>query len=787
LSLQCRVLSTKYIIYLLLIRQVSGHFMTIIRPLLFVFFAVFLSASAFAESDEKTLPGQGILDKLRNEKVDPRMAESVIPKFMDGPTKDDIVYRMLKRGLGDPAIHALSYFSPKEKDAGFGGVTAVTYVLSFFPYIALVVSSIFTAYMFFAGMFSTATTGELLGKKWDTWTMPVRTSTAYIFLLPVPPFSPFSGIQVIVLVLSLLGIGMASATFTAVVKHVVGSPTITIMPADAHQFVYDIAKANLCMDLGRKHGVLDPAKKENEVKELKYTIGSAFIPVGREDNQNEIMHTSIKHRFEFGKNGVCGHTTIEVPVKLNPNNIFRDNLLSDQLKYTIDLQVKTEIPKIISAVSRRMHNKIAYQMLNNEEIVYDDVWRLEVAKLIDTETKYVEGRLNKAATLKGKQDDLVDSFTEELTRYGFATAGMVYWSLERRQDAFINAVQDALPKFNSYSETAYSFNRFAYESTYGQQLRKEAAALKGALDVYIRRFHPNKGLQQIYEKTTDDSNLSQAMSDLSTYIGGLFLSMPRKFAGGDENNPSPLLEVKLLGQAMQASVLSVIAVQYFKDKLGFFGKWIPSIGDDGDEKQSAVGGIVSSLVSTLLKIMLLLGFIYANILPSMPYLMWTIAVVGYVIYVFESLIACNFWIAMKAHPDGEGFIGKSGAGYPIIMTLILYPILMIAGLLIGMAILRLGGWLINLTLEPFWQDMSTDGVNLASFIGMLVVNAIMYLLLIYKSLSLTYETPTGILRWMGIGSHFTDMGEKQAQQQALTTGGTSSQMISETFSHAASR
>ena len=136
-----------------------------------------------------------------------------------------------------------------------------------------------------------------------------------------------------------------------------------------------------------------------------------------------------------------------------------------------------------------------------------------------------------------------------------------------------------------------------------------------------------------------------------------------------------------------------------------------------------------------------------------------------------ALVASPFWAAMHAHPDGDDFMGRAGSGYPILMTLLLHPLLMIVGLIAGMAILRVAGWFMGLFLFDAMQDMNSGGINVTSLFGMLTMWAITMIVVTYKCMSLTYELPDHVLKWMGVGGQFSDLGEREGQQQTLAIGG----------------
>ena len=155
--------------------------------------------------------------------------------------------------------------------------------------------------------------------------------------------------------------------------------------------------------------------------------------------------------------------------------------------------------------------------------------------------------------------------------------------------------------------------------------------------------------------------------------------------------------------------------------------------------------------------------LFTVVLPTMPLVMWIVGCLGYLIYVVEALVASPFWMVMHSHPDGDEVFGKGASGYPIVMTIVLYPSLMVFGLAAGMQIVHAMGWITwTLALPAITATLGESSLLLTSLLGVLLIYGMLVLALIYKSFSLVHELPNSILQWMGVGSHFADLGERDA-------------------------
>jgi len=700
------------------------------------------------------LPGQQYLNQFQNSLANNGVAKHLPPGFTDGPSSHDLTYRMIRRLLGDPAVQALGYFHKHDNKPG--GITAITLTLGLFPFIAMFVSSILIMYWITTGMFLTTATGELLGKKWETWSMPIRSSVSYAMLWPLPGFAPLSGVQVAILVLSFLGIGAGSAFFAKVSQFLISTPLIMVQNADAPTFVNSVARSELCLAIGVQNGVFSPKEAALTAHPVKSRFASSIALGGADPD----LHKT-RTRYDFGPDGACGSFTLETPARRSPATS-----LSDKVSRQIRKQLSDARPGILRKVIVLTKRDLIAPLVSGTVNKSTDQYAATYNQLVGALNRRINAAL---AGLRQKPTGAMTALGEALSRNGFAAAGTVYWTLERRQDAFVNAMNDFLPDVSQpiygKSQSSWWPTRWFGDHQSDQPLARAYLAKRSVLDSANQRYHevytPRGSLDAFYDKTTPEGTVSKGMSIAANWLAENIVKIPRIGTSSSEANPDPMMEVKMLGQQLQDAVAAFEGARLLAGVIG---------GPEASVAKKVLGGggggFMGWVTNIILMLALGLGFFYANILPMMPYIMWTAAMIGYLVYLLEALVAGNFWFAMKAHPDGEGLVGRASSGYPILLTLVLYPVLMVTGFVFGMGITRVGGWLINTTLWTAFEDMSTDGFNLLSIVGKLAVYAIVYLILLYKGFAVTSELPQGIMRWMGVGTHFTNLGEDQAKSQA---------------------
>lgn len=123
-----------------------------------------------------------------------------------------------------------------------------------------------------------------------------------------------------------------------------------------------------------------------------------------------------------------------------------------------------------------------------------------------------------------------------------------------------------------------------------------------------------------------------------------------------------------------------------------------------------------------------------------------------------------------AWPDGEGPASDlSKKGWMLYLQVMMTPILMLGGFLIGAELVYIMGWWVDNTLFKTLGDAynASTGVSTGVFsiIGMLIVYTGLMFAIVWKSFDMVAELKNWVFEW--IGGTPRSMGENQGQQQHL--------------------
>ncbi len=117
----------------------------------------------------------------------------------------------------------------------------------------------------------------------------------------------------------------------------------------------------------------------------------------------------------------------------------------------------------------------------------------------------------------------------------------------------------------------------------------------------------------------------------------------------------------------------------------------------------------SSFFTKIAMIGLLAGFIMFYVLPFLPFIYFFFAVGGWIKGIFEAMVGVPLWALAHIRIDGNGLPGDAAmGGYYLILEVFLRPIMIVFGLLAGIAIFSAQVRVLN----EIWQQVTS---NLAGF------------------------------------------------------------------------
>lgn len=231
----------------------------------------------------------------------------------------------------------------------------------------------------------------------------------------------------------------------------------------------------------------------------------------------------------------------------------------------------------------------------------------------------------------------------------------------------------------------------------------------------------------------------------------------------DAATATPFLGTAAAGALAAVRVPLVFSSEFLKEYTSLFGMW----------------------TQTIFGALALVVFFISYYLPALPVILWTLAVLGWLIMVIEAVVAAPVWIAAHAMPEGDGIAGEHGRkGYIMLLNILLRPSLMVIGFFISIALVT--------SFSSFAIYMLTNGVEqnllssestlygglyslIFSFVGGLLILGGTLLVIIHKSLNLVTWLPENVINW--VGGSAQSMGEENDERRVAGIAGYVSQTV----------
>ncbi len=181
-------------------------------------------------------------------------------------------------------------------------------------------------------------------------------------------------------------------------------------------------------------------------------------------------------------------------------------------------------------------------------------------------------------------------------------------------------------------------------------------------------------------------------------------------------------------------------------------------------------------LKNILMPLLIFGFLLGYMLPLMPFFRFVLGVLGWLLLVFEALLAMPLFALAHLKTDGEGFMSQMAqSGYIMILGLVIRPILMICGLVVGLicfnAIAQLTSVLFTYAItSPLSNSSGTisQGGDLASLVINMLLYASFLITLANSSFKAIDLIPNHVMGWLGSRMDSRVDDSSMVQQTAMS-------------------
>lgn len=590
-----------------------------------------------------------------------------------------------------------------------GGFAAAARV---FNAACMTVGGVLAAYTIIFGTMATAHDGEMLGKKWSSAWVPIRTALGIGLVAPLG--SGFCVAQMIMAWITLQGVGLADSLWTTYIT--AATSTQNLAPKVAMVKTKDLAKSVLfsltCVEAGKKIVAGAPSILDQVYASRPFISGNG-------------------HNFgtQYARD-ICG-------------SIDYSDIVAPAVSYIGTVAVGSTAQERQTAQSqlRAAHIAAAQEMettlkplavtIANAATVGADSGVVTDMSLLEKAADAYQTRVATAAAGIFGNDQVLKQMSDSATADGWVLAGAWFMRAAQLQD-LVNKAASAVPAANTPKNARSG-------SSYDADFDRYYDTLQGSL------------LNSTTQFGGQENELPPATGMMARLKKNLF--HPVKSSLEDwklDPNRHPMMALKDFGDKMMVtSEIMLVGGAAIVTAGGAVGGVLQKItGIDMIPLLTYISLIVIPLSLALLGFATAISVYF----PLLPFFIFFGTAIGWLLLVAESIIAAPLVSVMKLAPGGDDLMGSSRPAYMLMLGLLLRPPLIVLGFICSLISVEYVLRLFNAVFFPvFFASMGESMIGLVTMIAAVAIYFGVMNTILHKIFGLTHIVPDQILRWIGGG------------------------------------
>lgn len=641
---------------------------------------------------------------------------------------------------GDKSMQVLAAMFGQLGTFGSSSSDAFVKVIETFNGAVLIIGGVLVAYTIVIGTVGTAHDGEMLGKKFSSVWVPIRTAMGTALILPVIG-GGYCVMQLIVGWLIVQGIGIADAVWGAYMSSdsIAKTVQIGLERPQIKDFTWKTMSSLVCLKGYEKIYRKASNETPNVFPALNFGLTTETTPVS-----TVISFGVPTNDGGFFKDS-CGTVTVSRNDPL-PASTYADAMLGDISALNGDLSAADA--KNLQAVQALIASLTSAADTFTNNPAYSSA--LESA-VTSASNAYSTTMKDAASGIVNKVSDF-NQLQKSATQDGWMLAGAWYMRMSYLMDVAQKAVGKTPEASGAKGVTSKTFQ-----------------------DSFINQYA--KVLQEIKDKSMSATEFgvgnSEANSESAT--GGLWDWIKSGFSldklikkvfkadalTAAENNAHPVMEMKRVGSWAGIAAGTMYAA---------YGSALTAAGTlQGNGVSFAIATLPLAMI--VFPMLAVLTFTLSFVLPMMPFMIWIGVFLGWLILCVEAIIAAPMWAVMHLSPNGDDLVGTASQGYRLVLSLILRPVLMVFGLIAALTIITVFGQMINKVFFDVFI-LSQQDSNIFIWLISLLAAPMIYMglmwTLITKTMNIIHVIPDQLLQWFGgggpqIGDYGQTMGGHGSQ------------------------
>ncbi len=649
--------------------------------------------------------------------------------FMNCITAEDKSFYYLERIFGDVGEVLQGQSRHVEGANGLLGALFRIYNI-----VVLTIGTIILIYTTIVSTINTSQEGEVMGKKWSSIWIPIRSAMGVGILMP--SVQGYSLVQVLVMWIIVQGIGAGNAIWDVVLQYNLRNGSInqsTGTSAFKAPGMRDVAKAALrhvvCKETINDSSNPDQSKFEGlRIDMIPTDSGFDF---GSRDGSVDSVDRDYLPKF-------CGSITIPSLGEPPDDDTSEDAAVKKQQAKMVR-QVKL---LALRSMYQYLESQVLISMRTKDKLTLESELNNTINRAISIYANSMQAAMASLPPANPDKQKMINNAMLD----GWIFAGSYYFKLTQG-DSRTGLLFKFPPTTTSIIGSPPSSWLDDINKNYNTII-KYSADSDDANDLNLSSANTGGG------------TAGNAMSSGSNIMVQAALAFTEYLSGNDED---PIISMQKVGSDMALTVEILFFSALFAMLALVIAGWsapypgLIGTGWAASDVVSFIMPIIAFICALLWGAAMTLGLY----IPMMPYLVFTLASLTWFLMVLETMVAAPL-IALGLVAPSNDHLGRASHSILMITNIFMRPALMIIGFVAGSKLLITGVELLNFG----FREAVGSQIGMLGMLGALVL-IVLYTALItsmaHKSFSLIHVIPDRVIRW--IGGSPGQGGESQALQQ----------------------
>ncbi|PYE22856.1 conjugal transfer/type IV secretion protein DotA/TraY [Paraburkholderia silvatlantica] len=637
---------------------------------------------------------------------------------------------------------------------GSSSASAIGQIFGTLNACVMVIGALWACYLFFAAMIATGAEGEFMGQKRSSIWFTIRNGVGFTLLVPFT--GGYSGAQLLMLWATMMGVGMANLSTSAITGVLAGGGSMVASPVapQVTSLAKSLYEANLCA-VAANTGL--------------QSVSSAGVSL----TQDEITQETYAPQTASGKvvlmNGggsSCGGAQVSLATGSSGNSSSSSTGMT---------AFSPDTSAITSALSSAQQSALTAMQstLNSAAQTYVS------AVTSGAQPADPQGTINSAAqayqasiqsaiqSAGGNISSMSSTLSSNLTQNGWSMLGSWYQSFAIANSELSNSAQATATAVGptDLSDLPYPDVYNNVMAVYNKQLEQDESTNVPAVgsatsSTGVAAGSGTSSWANLMSVSTDPQHILAAIFPGQNIVNYITSTMSTSGTGGTVN---PIIGMKNMGDDILAAgwtmfdlyIANAAANGAVSSGLGWVAKQVGGIATGGiaTSANAAFQAAVQAAGPVILLLLVSLFFFGVTLsvyLPMLPFMIWFGGLVSWFVTVCEGVVAAPLWAFAHLDGEGEGMGPKTTHGYIFLMNLMLRPTFMVLGFLLATVGITALGMMLNSFFAVAMANAQFDSVTgIVSIIAYIVLYVGMCQSLCQALFGLINHLPNAVFAWLG--------------------------------------